>query len=162
MSNVKIRVIESKASKFAEALVADIISAFKYKYVVDDVQWDESNYPEKAKMSFVVYNVSAKTVGKIRDGVEQYLQDRGYDIWIGHSVDFEKDSSYVGGSIKSAYRIYFSVKKEEAEDEGRSKAVKENFYSTHRDVLKRVKITSLQPGDLVLIVNGMYEQGVER
>lgn len=108
---MKIRVMESKASKFAEALVADIISAFKYKYVVDDVQWDESNYPEKAKMSFVVYNVSAKTVGKIRDEVEQYLQDQGYDIWIGHSVDFEKDSSYVGGSIKSAYRVYFSVKK---------------------------------------------------
>lgn len=158
MSNVKIRVIESKASNFAETLTNNISNTFKCD--IDDVQWDDSSYPEKAKLSFVVYNVSAKTAGDIRDKVEQYLSDSGYDIWIGHSVDFEKDASYVGGSIKSAYRIYFSVKKEEAEDEGRSKAVKENFYSTHQDVLKRVKITSLQPGDLVLIVNGMYEQGV--
>lgn len=155
---MKIRVIESKASNFADTLSNKISKTCKCD--VDDVQWDEGSYPKKAKMSFVVYNVSAKTAEDIRDKVEQFLSDSGYDIWPGHSVDFEKDSSYVGGSIKSAYRIYFSVKKEEAVNEGRSKAVKENFYSTHQEVLKRVKITSLQPGDLVLVVNGMYEQGI--
>lgn len=106
---MKIRVLESRASNFAETLTNNISNTFKCD--IDDVQWDEGSYPKKAKMSFVVYNVSAKTAEDIRDKVEQYLSDSGYDIWPGHSVDFEKDFSYVSGSIKSAYRIYFSVKK---------------------------------------------------
>lgn len=109
MSNVKIRVLESRASNFAETLTNNISNTFKCD--IDDVQWDEGSYPEKAKMSFVVYNVSAKTADHIRDKVEQFLSDSGYDIWPGHSVYFEKDSSYLGADVKSAYRIYFSVKK---------------------------------------------------
>lgn len=107
---MKIRVIESKASNFADTLSNKISKTCKCD--VDDVQWDEDSYPKKAKMSFVVYNVSAKTAEDIRDKVEQLLSDSGYDIWPGHSVDFEKDSSYVGPGVKSAYRIYFSVKRE--------------------------------------------------
>ena len=109
MSNVKIRVLESRASNFADILSSNISTTCKCD--VDDVQWDAGSYPEKAKMSFVVYNVSAKTAEHIRDKVAQFLSDSGYDIWPGHSVEFEKDSSYLGADIKSAYRIYFSVKR---------------------------------------------------
>ena len=38
--------------------------------------------------------------------------------------------------------------------------VNENFYSDHKDELEGVKITSLKPGDLVVVTNGMYDKGI--
>lgn len=38
--------------------------------------------------------------------------------------------------------------------------LKENFYADNKDNLESVKITSLNSGDLILVMNGMYDVGI--
>lgn len=108
--NVPENVTESKSQMTAPIFFDNITSGVVRTFGcdVDDLNYDDNLYPNTAKASFAVYNVSTKTARSICDWVEKFLTSNGYDCYRSDAVTYEIDFDY-SSIVKCACIIAINV-----------------------------------------------------